>query len=94
MEVERLCGHWKILLHTKKYQWIKTAYVAQAACHLNKGYFLPSETLWNSVLKEMKVSTDSECRKLAENFGYIPRWYARHGKEADRTDHPSFCVGM
>ena len=92
MEFERLCGHWKILVQTKNYQKL-TYTAAQAACRTNKGYFLPSETLWNSVLKEMKVSMDSECRKLAATFDNIPRWYARHGKETDRAYRSSVCVG-
>ena len=92
MEFERLCGHWKILVQTNKYQRL-TYTAAQAACRSNKGYFLPSETLWNSVLKEMKVSTDLECRKLAANFDKISLWYARHWKEADEAHRSSVCVG-
>eukprot|EP00117_Sycon_ciliatum_P015373 scpid42875/ scgid15244/ len=89
---ETLCGHWKVLVHTKTYQQLTYA-DAQAACRNNTGFFLPSETLWNNVLMEMKTGTDLECRKIAATFDNINLWYARHGKEVSGSMLSSVCVG-
>ena len=79
-------------MHTKTYQQL-TYTDAQAACRNNTGFFLPSETLWNNLLMEMKTGTDLECRKIAATFDNINLWYARHGKEVSGSMLSSVCVG-
>eukprot|EP00117_Sycon_ciliatum_P000884 scpid35240/ scgid6776/ len=90
-KIEQLCGHWKVLVHTKTFE--KLLYnESRDACRKNIGFFLPSQALWNSVLIEMKTG-DAECRELASTFDKIPLWFTVHGVERKVAHFSSVCVG-